>query len=483
MFSLTCRTWTRKWVLLTTLSTCLIIQSHTCFANPDSLAQQTSRDFTAVAKKAIPAVVAIRVKSQSSKSSKFFDSGDDTSDFFNDDFFQQFFSRQRHGNESQSKPVLGQASGFIVGADGYILTNSHVVREASEIEVTLNDGREFSGKVVGSDPNTDIAIVKIDASDLPSIQFGDSNKLEIGEWVVAIGNPMGLQASLTVGVVSALGRNNLDIANVEDFIQTDAAINRGNSGGPLLNLDSKVIGMNTAIVANMAQGNMGLGFAIPSNMIKPVMDQIIKTGSVTRGFIGVTLQTIDKDLAQAFNVEQNGGALISAVSKDSPAEKAGLKQGDVVRSYNGHKVTNIATLRNAVSLMSPGSTINLSIMREGKNLEIPVQIGTYPTSQPEAIAMSGNKLGFEVQDLTPDVAKNLGITDEQGVIVTKVSPGSPAAWVGLKKGALIMAINKQKVENVKDFKLVLDGMQTDKPIVLLVKQGDAIRYISMRIGN
>lgn len=470
-----------KWALLT-LSVCLV--GSIGFANPDSRAQEISRDFTAVAKKAIPAVVAIKVKSQKKKSSSFFDSSsDDLNELFNDDFFQRFFRKRGEEGESPQQSVTGAASGFIISPEGYVLTNSHVVREASEIEVTLNDAREYSAKVIGSDPNTDIAILKIDAKDLPSIELGDSNKLEIGEWVVAIGNPMGLQASLTVGVVSALGRNNLDIANVEDFIQTDAAINRGNSGGPLLNLDGQVIGMNTAIVANMAMGNMGLGFAIPSNMIKPVMDQIIKTGSVTRGFIGVTLQTIDKDLAQAFNVEQNGGALISAISKDSPAEKAGLKQGDIIRSYNSHKVNNIATLRNAISLMSPGASINLSVLREGKTLEIPVQIGEYPVSKPEAVAMSGSKLGFEVQDLTPEIAKTLGITDEQGVVVSKVNPGSPAAWVGLKKGTLIMAVNKKQIENVKDFKSVLDGIEADKPIIFLVKQGEAIRFLSLRIGQ
>lgn len=470
----------QKWILASVIFGCTIVQDH-CAAAPDGLAQQISRDFTAVAKKAIPAVVSIRVKAPGTKSS----ASEDSNDIFNDEFFQKFF-RSRRGAESKPKQVVGQASGFIVSADGYVLTNSHVVKDATEIEVTLNDGREFSGKTVGFDPNTDIALVKIDGKNLPFVDLGDSNKLEIGEWVVAIGNPMGLQATLTVGVVSALGRNNLDITNIEDFIQTDAAINRGNSGGPLLNLDSQVIGMNTAIVTNMAESNMGLGFAIPSSMIKPVMDQIIKIGSVTRGFIGVTLQTIDRDLAHAFNVEQHSGALVTSISKDSPAEKSGLKQGDIIRTFNDHKVNNIATLRNAIALMAPGSKLNLTVLRDGKTMDIAVEVASFPVTKqavvPATVVNTSNSLGLDVQDLTPEISKTLGLTDEKGVVVTKVDPTSPAGLIGLKKGALVMAINQNKVDDVKSFKAAVENLDKDKPVILLVKQGDAIRYISLRFN-
>lgn len=465
-----------KEMMSVLLGACILLQG-SAFSEPDSLAQQTAKDFTAVAKKAIPAVVSIKVKAKENGKNV---GDDDINDLFNDEFFHRFFSIPKR-NKANEEQIIGQASGFIVSADGYILTNTHVIDNATEILVTLNDGHEFTGKVVGKDSNTDIAIVKIEGNNFPYLKLGDSDKLEIGEWVIAVGNPMGLQASLTVGVVSALGRNNLDLTNVEDFIQTDAAINRGNSGGPLLDLDSQVIGMNTAIVTNTSLGYMGIGFAIPSNMIKLVMDQIVKNGSVTRGFIGVTLQTIDKDLAQAFNTEQLNGALISSISKDSPAEKAGLKQGDIIRAYNGQKVTNIASLRNAIALMSPGTRIKLTVLREGKTIELPVDVGSYPTSQPREVSMSGNKLGFEVQDLTPEVARSLGLTDESGVVISKVEPGSPAAWVGLKKGTLIMAVNQQKVENTKDFSKVLENISIGKPVLLLIKQGDTVRYISLSV--
>ena len=451
-----------------------------CYANPDTLAQQISKDFTAVAKKAIPAVVYIQVKAQGKSKSYFDQDGNDLEDFFNNDFFHRFFSQGR-GGESRPQTVTGQASGFIVTADGYILTNSHVVKDASEITVKLNEGKEYDAKVIGLDPNTDIAVIKIDATNLPYVKLGDSEKLEVGEWVIAIGNPYGLQASLTVGVVSAKGRNNLDLANIEDFIQTDAAINRGNSGGPLLNLDGQVVGMNTAIVSSTGAGSMGIGFAIPSNMIKQVMDQLVKSGSVARGFIGVTLQALDKDLAQAFNVEQSEGALVADVSKDSPGEKAGLKQGDIIQEYNGHKVTNIAAFRTEVALTSPGTKINLTVLRDGKKKQIPVQIGAFPSAmEAQPADVSGNQLGFEVQDLNAEIARTLGIKEEEGVVINKVAPNSPATLAGLKKGALVLAVNQKKISTVKEFNAALQATPKDKPVLLLVKQGESIRYLSLK---
>lgn len=459
---------------------CLMMGS-SCFANPDTLAQQTSRDFTAVAKKAIPAVVYIQVKALEKSQSNPDQDSNDLQEFFSDDFFHRFFS-QRHGRSAKPEPVVGQASGFIVTQDGYVITNSHVVKDATEIKVKLNDGREFDGKVIGLDSNTDIAVVKINAKNLPYIKLGDSEKLEVGEWVIAIGNPFGLQASLTVGVVSAKGRNNLDLANIEDFIQTDAAINRGNSGGPLLNLEGQLVGMSTAIVANMGMGSMGIGFAIPSNMIKLVMDQLVASGSVTRGFLGVTLQALDSDLAQAFNVDPHEGALVADVTKDSPAGKAGVKQGDIIQSYNGRKVANIAALRTEIALTPPGTRVTLSILRNGKTLQMPVEVGTFPTTAiPQAAEMSGNELGFEVQDLTAEVARTLGISEEEGVFISKVSPNGPAALAGLKKGALILAVNQKKVSTVKEFNASLQSTPKDRPVLFLIKQGDAIRFISLKL--
>lgn len=458
------------------LSTCVGIG---IFANPvycnpaeESLAQQTAKDFTAVAKKAIPAVVSIKIKGKQKLSSY------DSQDSFNEEFLRRFFSLPRQAEE---EAISGQASGFIVSADGYLLTNSHVVKEASEILITLNDGRNFPAKVIGQDPNSDIAVIKIDATQLPYLQFGNSDELEIGQWAIAIGNPFGLQASLTVGVVSAKGRNNLDLTNWEDFIQTDAAINRGNSGGPLLNIDGKVIGMNAAIVTNGgAGGYMGIGFAIPSSMLQHITKQLIDTGVVTRGFIGVTLQAIDHDLAQAFGISEVSGAVVAEVAKNSPAEKAGLKQGDIIQFYNKLPVHNIATLRNAIAIMNPGTRIVLSVLRNGKTLEIPVEIGSYPTTDSKVTTKTENKLGLTVQDLNSDLARTYGITEEKGVVISKVEAGSVAAWGGLKPGALIIAVNQQPVTTVEQFNTALQNTPKNRPILLLVKQGETTRYLSIK---
>ena len=451
-------------------------------AAAETLAQQTSKDFTTVAKKAIPAVVSIKVIGVTKQNVSM--SGQELpEDFMGDDFFQRFFSVPKKKG-GQSEPSIGQGSGFIISKDGLIITNSHVVHDTTEILVTLEDGRELPAKIIGQDPNTDVALIKIDATDLPYLQLGNSDKLEIGEWVVAIGNTLGLQATLTVGVVSAKGRNNLDLANVEDFIQTDASLNRGNSGGPLLNLNSEVIGMNTAIATSgSAGGYMGVGFAIPSNLIQHVVDQLKATGTVTRGFIGVTLQPVDHDIALAFGLKQSGGALIAEVSKDSPAEKSGLLHGDIIQTYNKQAVTNISALRNAIILMSPGSRINLGVLRNGKLLNIPVEIGIYPISAPQAASMSGNQLGFDVQDLTPDIAKTLGISDDRGIIIKKVDANSVAALAGLRKGALIVAVNQKPVSSVEQFNKALQETPAGRPVLLLVKQGDMTRYLSLRVGK
>jgi serine protease Do len=448
--------------------------------NPsESLAAQTSKDFTAVAKSSIPSVVAIQVKQQPKASSSVFNW-----DSSNDDLYQFFFGIPNPNGQSQSQPIMGQASGFVISPEGHILTNSHVVQDMSEIKVIFNDGREFPAKVVGQDPNTDVAVIKIDDSEekLPSLPLGNSDNLEIGQWAIAIGNPFGLQATLTVGVISAKSRNNLDLANIEDFIQTDAAINRGNSGGPLLNLDGEVIGMNTAIVSNMSSGGyVGIGFAIPSNILKHVSNQIIKTGKVTRGFIGVALQNIDQNLAHSFGLKQTEGALVADVTKGSPADKAGIRQGDIIDKYNKQPVMNISALRNSIALNTPGTQIVLTILRSGKTLEIPLEIGAFPdSSSTQPAMMTGNKLGFDVQELTPETARTLGIKDEKGVVISKVDANSPAAMAGLKKGTLITSINQQKVENVDQFYEALKASPPNKPVLLLVKQGDHTRFISIK---
>jgi len=458
------------------------------FAQTAAQLESTSEDFTHVAKESIPGVVSIQVKSPSKLKSLYY-GGDQNDDnpldlFGGDDLFGRFFGiPKREG--AMTQPQISQASGFIVSPDGYILTNNHVVRDQGAITVLLNDGRELEGKIIGQDQATDLALIKIDAKNLPYLKLGNSNNLKIGQWVVAIGNPLGLQASLTVGVVSAKGRSNLDLARVEDFIQTDAAINRGNSGGPLLNLRGEVVGINTAIATNMASGGyMGIGFAIPSNIAKHVMDQLIEKGSVTRGFLGVVLQKVDNDLAQAFDLKKVEGALVAEVNRDSPAEKAGVKQGDIILKYNSEPVESIGALRNFVALEKPGTKVQLTIMRDKKTLELPVVIGNFPdeASVAEGPTKVGD-LGLEVKTLTPEIAKIVGVSpDESGVVVTKVDANSPAGLVGIKKGALVLSINQQKVSTGDEFYKVLKTTPAGKPILLLIKQGNSMRYISLRMG-
>ncbi len=437
------------------------------------------QDFTSVAQKAIPAVVSIQVKTKSLQNEE----NNPSFDFFNDDFLQRFFGSALTPQTPEME--MGQASGFIVSSDGYIITNSHVVKNATEIEVTLNDKRHFTAKVIGQDPSTDVAILKIDAKDLPYLKLGNSDDIKIGQWAIAIGTPLGLEASLTVGVISAKGRNNLDIARIEDFIQTDAAINRGNSGGPLLNLKSEVVGMNTAIVSNNGSGYMGIGFAIPSDIIKNDLNQILENGSISRGFIGVVLQQVDADMAQAMGLDKAEGALVSDVNKDSPADKAGIKQGDVILMYDGHSISSIGALRNAIALMIPGSKVKLTILRKGKSTsDVAVEVGNYPQQneqQAPAKSQKENKLGIEVQELTPELARSLGYGEQKGVVISKILPNSPAAWAGLKKGILILSVNQQVTSTVDQFYKMLDANEASKPLLLLVKQGEFTRFISIRV--
>lgn len=463
----------------------LLGTSTTVVYGKDNPIERTAIDFTQVAKKCIPAVVSIKVKSirQQSNDPNPFDKENGINDFFNEDFFQRFFFGRGQDQEKAQKPIVAQASGFIISSNGTILTNSHVVKDTSEILVTLNDGREFAAKLLGLDSSTDIAVIKIEAKDLPFLELADSDSLQIGQWAIAIGTPMGLRASLTVGVVSATGRNNLDVARIEDFIQTDAAINSGNSGGPLLNFDGQVIGMNTAIFTNMSNGGyMGIGFAIPSNFLKHIMNEIITTGKVSRGYIGVVLQEIDNDLAKAFNLEKTEGALVAEVAANSPAEAAGIKQGDIVVKYDKHSVNSIATLRNAIALMSPNTKITLTILRDGKSLEIPVTISLFPSDEVKVkgVEAKENKYGFSVKDMTPDIAKTYGHEVENGVVISKLSPNGPAAIAGLKAGTLIIAVNQKKVSTVSEFNKALEATPTNKPLLLLVKQGDAVRFISLQ---
>ncbi len=437
-------------------------------------------DFRQLAKKAIPAVVSIRVQAQTQKKSLF---GDDNSldlfDFFGHNFWE-FYGLPKRDKDTRSQVMTGQASGVIVNPSGYILTNRHVVHDMDKIQVQLNDGREFTAKVLGEDPNSDLAVIKIDAQDLPYLTLANSNDLEVGQWVAAIGNPFGLQATLTTGVVSALGRHGLDIVPYEDFIQTDAAINRGNSGGPLLTLNGEIAGINTAIATTSASGYSGIGFAVPSNMARHVLDEIIAHGKVSRGLLGINLQSMTYELAQAFGMQKVEGALITNVMKGSAADRAGLKAEDVILRYNGRPIENAASLRNAVYMMKPGTQVNLTVLRKDQLIQVPAIVGEYS----EEMAVTGigqrTRLGIEVENLSPELAQNLGYTEDQGVVITRINPSSSAALTGLKKGALILGINRQKISNVNEFNQALAQTPEGKPILLQVKQGDIYLFVSIQ---
>lgn len=440
--------------------------------------KETVADFRGVAKKAIPAVVSIKVQSKK-RPSIFSDESqeEDPFDLFGSRDFWQFFGIPK----KDLQPFQGQASGVIVNSEGYIVTNSHVVHGMDNIMVQFHDGREFIAKVLGEDQNSDLAIIKVDAKDLPYLTLGNSDDLEVGQWVAAIGNPFGLQATLTVGVVSAKSRNNLDIARYEDFIQTDVAINRGNSGGPLITLDGEVVGINTAIATNASAGYVGIGFAIPSDMVKHVMDEIISQGKVTRGLLGVSLQSIDYNLAKAFGLKKVEGAIVSNVAKNSAAERAGLQVEDIILRFNDRPVENAATLRNVVYKLKPGTQVTLTVLRKEKLLQIPVTVGDYSDEPSLNSPISQkNQLGIEVETLTPDIAQKLGYTQEQGVVITKINPYSSAAIAGLKKGAVILAVNRKKVTNVSEFNQEIEKTPKDTPILLQVKQGDAYIFFSLQ---
>lgn len=444
-----------------------------------SEAERVSKDFTKVAKKAIPAVVSIQVEHKMTAGQ---DPRQEIFEFFQDDFFHHFFGApgKRGFTTPESRPRQALGSGVIVSSDGLILTNNHVIDNANKIVSKLQDGREFEAKVIGKDANSDLALIQIDADDLPFLSLGDSSQLEVGEWVVAIGNALGLDATLTVGVVSAKGRTGLSISNYEDFIQTDAAINRGNSGGALLNLDGEVVGINTAIASNTG-GYMGVGFSIPSNIAKQVMDQLQEKGSVTRGYLGIVLQPIDQDLAEAFQLKKVQGILIAEVAQDSPAQQAGLKPGDVISSYQGKKVESLGSFRSFVSLMSPGTSLNLQVLREGRVVELPVVVGEHPDNQPTVpSAPVGTKVGFSIEPLTADLQQAYGYQHDKGVVVKEVDPQSAAAFAGIKKGALILAVNQKKVTNPEEFSEALQEKGEDKGVLLLVKQSGITRYLYLK---
>jgi len=450
-----------------------------------ALLDRSAKAFSSVVKKAGPAVVHVGVEKATTNKN----AGQFPSDLFNDPFFERFFGPQfRHPrtNPKQEKRSFKQqaaGSGFIIAADGYILTNNHVVEDADKITVRLADKREFPAKVVGTDPQSDVAILKIDGRDLPILALGNSDSLEVGEWVIAIGSPFELSQTVTVGVVSAKGRNRMGITDYENFIQTDAAINPGNSGGPLLNIRGEAVGMNTAIFSR-SRGCMGIGFAIPINMAKSIEQQLRKGGKVTRGWLGILIQDINDDLAKSFGLKDTSGALISEVTEGSPAQKSGLLQGDIVTAINGTPVTDVADLRNKIAMTPPHTDLTLRILRDGKEQDQAVSVGEQPGDL-AAIAKKMNgttlsEMGLSLQDLTDEMAEQFGYSKKQGVLIADIEPDSPAAQVGLQAGQLVEEVNRIRVQNLKELQQALKKSTNPKQVLLRVRSGERSQYVVLQ---
>jgi serine protease Do len=446
--------------------------------------RQTGKAFASIAEKDSPAVVSIKANQAITQTSSPFGESP-----FDDEFFQQFFGRQYRRQQPQQRqpqqrkiirPVQG--SGFIVSQDGYILTNSHVVEDAEKIMVTLLDGRELQAKLIGTDPSTEVAVVKIDANDLHYLEMADSDTLEVGEWVLAIGNPFGLAHTVTVGIVSAKGRSGLGLSTYEDFIQTDAAINPGNSGGPLIDLDGKVVGINTAIVG--ANINIGIGLAIPINIARNVYEQIVQKGKVVRGFLGVTIQDITPDLAESFKLKDTRGVLIPDISPDSAAAKAGLKAGDIVVEFDGKPVEKAAEFQRRVAMKKPGSEVELTILRDGKKQTLTAKLEERPSNEQLAAntkEQTSEKLGLTVQNLTDDLAKQFGFVGLKGVIVTEVEADSPAAQKGIQPGSLIQEVNRKPVEDVTEFKEAVNAAGKNGKVMLLIRHEKSSIFVVLTI--
>jgi len=406
--------------------------------------------------------------------------------FFPDDMdipepFRRFFGipdmPEQAPQREMKRTSLG--SGVIVTANGYILTNNHVVEDADEINVTLHTFEEYQATVVGRDPKSDVALIKIEPkADLPAVTFGDSDKLRVGEWVLAIGNPFGLQKTVTAGIVSAKGRS-INNESYGNFIQTDASINPGNSGGPLFNLKGEMVGVNTAIFSRTG-GNIGIGFAIPGNMAKNVFAQLKEHGKVTRGWLGVMIQQVTPELAENFGLERPIGALVGQVVPESPAAKAGLKAGDVIIEYNGREVSQMSMLPAMVANTPVGEMAKLILIRDGKKQNITVEIGRLEDEEPVIAGTetgTSKKLGITVQELTPKLAESLGIEETQGLIITDIISGSAAAEAGILRGDIILEINREKVENVGQYKKAVQAAQEKKSILLLIKRDQHTRFV------
>ncbi len=394
------------------------------------------------------------------------------------DFWRRFFG-ERFPRSPSPSPRLSVGSGFVVDPAGYILTNDHVVEDGHDLTVKLADGSEHAARVVGRDPRTDIALIKVDVErELPVAVLGDSAALEVGEWVLAIGNPFGLELTVTSGIVSAKGRR-IGAGPYDNFIQTDASINPGNSGGPLINLRGEVVGVNTAIFSR-GGGNIGIGFAIPINLVKGLLSELKDEGKVTRGWLGVVIQDVDAEMAEALGMADPGGALVANVAKGSPAESAGVEVGDVIVTFDDTPVTRSSELSLVVARTPVGSLVDIAVVRNGRRVTLKVEIGRL--SDDEAAALEeGSGLGLTVRALTPDLRRGPGTPDRGGVVVTAVESGSPADRAGIRVGDVILEIDRQRIAGLGDFRQIVDKLAKGSGILFLIRREDTTIFLALRL--
>lgn len=436
-------------------------------------ADNLSKDFITISKNVTPAIVAIH-------STKIVKQKPNYHEFMDDPYLKRFFgnpnNKRFNPDDDQGSREQGLGSGVIIDSEGTILTNNHVVEGADDISVSLPDKRKFKAKIVGTDPKTDLAVIKLEkAKDMPYAKLGDSTRIEVGEWVLAIGNPLGLSSTVTSGIISAKGRADVGVADFEDFIQTDAAINPGNSGGALVNLNGEVIGINTAI-ASRTGGYMGIGFAIPSNMAKKVMNDLVSKGKVSRGFLGIQIQNMSESIAKRLKLSDlSRGIVVGEVTKGSPAEKAGIQPYDAIIELNGKPVYDVSSFRNTIASNDPGQTVRLGVIRDGKRINTSIKLGELDTKVAAIAPVQSHEndvalnLGFNVEPITAEVLKELGITQKiNGVVITSVNPNSGAAESGIMRGDIIQEMNRAKITSEADYKKVAKTIKSGESVLLKV---------------
>ncbi|HKY08539.1 MAG TPA: DegQ family serine endoprotease [Candidatus Binatia bacterium] len=442
-------------------------------ASPDAV--RSLPNFTELAKRVGPSVVNVstaQTRRMTQGMPSPFGQGDPRNDFL-----ERFFGgRIPRGPQPRQG---GVGSGFVIESNGTILTNYHVVGNAEKINVTLSDGKSYEAKVIGTDAKTDIAVIKIEAGvDLPAVSLGDSDRLEVGEWVVAIGNPFGLDHTVTTGIVSAKGRQ-IGAGPYDNFIQTDASINPGNSGGPLLNLRGEVVGINTAIFSQSG-GNIGIGFAIPTNSVKDLLPQLRDKGRVVRGYLGTTVQKITPEIADSLGLKQRAGALVADVVQGGPAEKAGLKSGDVIVEFNKKEIKDSSDLPPVVARVAPGTAVPIKVVRDGKQISLPITVGELQDNEVAASPGQQGELGLALQPLTPDVAQSLGLERAEGLVVASVKPGSAADEAGLRSGDVITQVNRRTVKNLADYNREVSRTEKGKSILFLVRRGESSVFLALK---